>query len=152
MERKSDGGVVFRLARAEEKEEARHSGRKQKAMEVLYAKIQAEFEQEDIGTTWIDFYFYSCCVQGGSYRDSRSCFEHLGTNHRRIPKTTFSPNQIELCSFADRKRQLRRRTVSHRDIGSSQDGQELYEAVGDDLAGLEVTKYGFKSTLARLDE
>ncbi|XP_019713092.1 LOW QUALITY PROTEIN: breast cancer type 2 susceptibility protein [Hippocampus comes] len=86
MERKSDGGVVFRLARAEEEEEARHNGLKQKAMEVLYAKIQAEFEQEDI----------------------------------------------------ESKRQLRRRTVSHRDIGSLQDGQELYEAVGDDLAGLEA--------------
>ncbi|XP_051933627.1 uncharacterized protein LOC127608546 [Hippocampus zosterae] len=86
MERKSDGGVVFRLARAEEEEAARHNGRKQKAMEVLYDKIQAEFEQEDI----------------------------------------------------DSKRQLRRRSVSHRDIGSLQDGQELYEAVGDDLAGLEA--------------
>ncbi|XP_051933622.1 uncharacterized protein LOC127608541 [Hippocampus zosterae] len=86
MERKSDGGVVFRLARAEEEEAARHNGRKQKAMEVLYDKIQAEFEQEDI----------------------------------------------------DSKRRLRRRSVSHRDIGSLQDGQELYEAVGDDLAGLEA--------------
>ncbi|XP_077396969.1 breast cancer type 2 susceptibility protein isoform X2 [Festucalex cinctus] len=86
MERKSDGGVVFRSARAEEKEEARYNSHRQKAMEALYAKIQEEFEQE----------------------------------------------------VKDSKRQLRRRTVSHRDIAGLQDGQELYEAVGDDLAGVEA--------------
>ncbi|XP_061538720.1 breast cancer type 2 susceptibility protein isoform X2 [Phycodurus eques] len=86
MERKNDGGVVFRSARAEEKEAARYNSHMQKAMEFLYAKIQAEFEQED----------------------------------------------------KESKRQLARRTVSHRDIGGLQDGQELYEAVGDDLAGLEA--------------
>ncbi|XP_077422873.1 breast cancer type 2 susceptibility protein isoform X2 [Vanacampus margaritifer] len=86
MERKSDGGVVFRSARAEEKEEVRYNSHRQKAMEVLYAKIQQEFEQE----------------------------------------------------VTDSKRQLRRRTASHRDIAGLQDGQELYEAVGDDLAGFEA--------------
>lgn len=34
--------------------------------------------------------------------------------------------------------QRRRRTMSHQDISSLQDGEELYEAVGDDLAYIEV--------------
>ncbi|KAF3693199.1 Breast cancer type 2 susceptibility protein Fanconi anemia group D1 protein [Channa argus] len=46
MERKPDGGVVFRSDRAEEKEMRRYNSQKQKAMEILFAKIQAEFEQE----------------------------------------------------------------------------------------------------------
>ncbi|XP_049581198.1 breast cancer type 2 susceptibility protein isoform X2 [Syngnathus scovelli] len=86
MERKSDGGVVFRSARAEEKEEAHYNSRKQKAMEALYAKMEAELEQED----------------------------------------------------KESKLQARRRSVSHRDVKGLQDGQELYEAVGDDLAELEA--------------
>lgn len=49
MERKSDGGVVFRSVRAEEKEARQHSNRKQRAMEFLFAKIQAEFEKEGEG-------------------------------------------------------------------------------------------------------
>ncbi|XP_057695654.1 breast cancer type 2 susceptibility protein isoform X2 [Corythoichthys intestinalis] len=47
MEKTSDGGVLFRSARAEEREAVRYNGQKQKAMEALYAKIQAEVEQED---------------------------------------------------------------------------------------------------------
>ncbi|TNN86586.1 NEDD4-binding protein 2-like 2 [Liparis tanakae] len=47
MERKPGGGVVFRSVRAEEKEERRYSGLKQKAMEILSAKIQDAFEKED---------------------------------------------------------------------------------------------------------
>lgn len=49
MERKPDGGVVFRSVRAEEREDRRHNINKQKAMEVLYAKIQSEFEKEERG-------------------------------------------------------------------------------------------------------
>lgn len=49
MERKPDGGVVFRSVRAEEKEARRYNNHKQKAMEVLFAKIQAEFEKEEKG-------------------------------------------------------------------------------------------------------
>lgn len=49
MERKPDGGVVFRSVRAEEKEARRYNSHKQKAMEILFAKIQAEFEKEDKG-------------------------------------------------------------------------------------------------------
>ncbi|XP_030600423.1 breast cancer type 2 susceptibility protein [Archocentrus centrarchus] len=49
MERKPDGGVVFRSSRAEEKEARRYSSQKQKAMEILFAKIQAEFENEERG-------------------------------------------------------------------------------------------------------
>uniref|UniRef100_A0A3Q2CW94 Tower domain-containing protein n=1 Tax=Cyprinodon variegatus TaxID=28743 RepID=A0A3Q2CW94_CYPVA len=49
MERKSDGGVVFRSDRAEEKEARRFSHHKQKVMEMLFAKIQAEFEKEEEG-------------------------------------------------------------------------------------------------------
>lgn len=36
------------------------------------------------------------------------------------------------------KPQRRRRTVSRQDIASLQDGEELYEALGDDPAYLEV--------------
>lgn len=49
MERKPDGGFVFRSVRAEEKEARRYNIHKQKAMEILYAKIQAEFEKEEKG-------------------------------------------------------------------------------------------------------
>uniref|UniRef100_A0A3Q3E6E1 BRCA2 DNA repair associated n=1 Tax=Labrus bergylta TaxID=56723 RepID=A0A3Q3E6E1_9LABR len=51
MERKSEGGVVFRSVRAEEKEARRYNSNKQKAMEILFAKIQAEFEKEEKGRT-----------------------------------------------------------------------------------------------------
>lgn len=51
MERKPDGGVVFRSARAEEREERRYNMGKQKAMEALFNKIQSEFEKEDKGTS-----------------------------------------------------------------------------------------------------
>ncbi|TMS07914.1 Breast cancer type 2 susceptibility protein-like protein [Larimichthys crocea] len=87
MERKPDGGVVFRSVRAEEKEARRYNNHKQKAMEVLFAKIQAEFEKEEKGNN---------------------------------------------------KPQCRRRTISRQDIASLQDGEELYEAVGDDAAYLEA--------------
>ncbi|MED6231722.1 hypothetical protein ATANTOWER_006074 [Ataeniobius toweri] len=50
MERKSDGGVVFRSARAEEKEARRFNSHKQKAIEMLFAKVQAEFEKEEEGS------------------------------------------------------------------------------------------------------
>ncbi|XP_061136842.1 breast cancer type 2 susceptibility protein isoform X2 [Syngnathus typhle] len=86
MERKSDGGVAFRSARAEEKEQAHYNSRKQKAMEALYAKMEAELEQED----------------------------------------------------KESKLQAPRRSVSHRDVEGLQDGRELYDAVGDDLAELEA--------------
>lgn len=49
MERKPDGGVVFRSVRAEEREERRYNVGKQKAMEALFTKIQSEFEREDKG-------------------------------------------------------------------------------------------------------
>ncbi|KAM9359601.1 breast cancer type 2 susceptibility protein [Symphorus nematophorus] len=87
MERKPDGGVVFRSVRAEEKEARRYNSQKQKAMEILFAKIQAEFEKEEKG---------------------------------------------------NKKPQRRRRTISHQDIASLQDGEELYEAVGDDPAYLQA--------------
>ncbi|KAK5617764.1 hypothetical protein CRENBAI_000486 [Crenichthys baileyi] len=87
MERKSDGGVVFRSARAEEKEARRFNSHKQKAIEMLFAKVQAEFEKEEEGNI---------------------------------------------------KPQRRRQTISKQDIGNLQDGEELYEAVGDDPADLET--------------
>lgn len=40
---------MFRSVRAEEKEARRYNIHKQKAMEILYAKIQAEFEKEEKG-------------------------------------------------------------------------------------------------------
>ncbi|XP_022055850.2 breast cancer type 2 susceptibility protein isoform X2 [Acanthochromis polyacanthus] len=87
MERKPDGGVVFRSVRAEEKEARRHNNHKQKAMETLFTKIQSEFEKEDKGNN---------------------------------------------------KPQRRRQTRSRQNIASLQDGEELYEAVGDDPAYLEA--------------
>ncbi|XP_014892348.1 breast cancer type 2 susceptibility protein [Poecilia latipinna] len=87
MERKSDGGVVFRSVRAEEKEARRFNSHKQKAVELLFAKVQAEFEKEEEGSI---------------------------------------------------KRQRRRQTVGKQDIGNLQEGEDLYEAVGDDPAYLEA--------------
>lgn len=49
MERKSDGGVVFRSVRAEEMEARRYNSLKQKAMETLFARIQSDFEREENG-------------------------------------------------------------------------------------------------------
>ncbi|XP_035011350.2 breast cancer type 2 susceptibility protein homolog [Hippoglossus stenolepis] len=49
MERKPDAGVVFRSGRAEEKEERRYSSQNQKSMEILFTKIQTEFEKEQTG-------------------------------------------------------------------------------------------------------
>uniref|UniRef100_A0A3Q4IA78 BRCA2 DNA repair associated n=1 Tax=Neolamprologus brichardi TaxID=32507 RepID=A0A3Q4IA78_NEOBR len=85
MERKPDGSVVFRSSRAEEKEARRYNSHKQKAMEILFAKIQSEFENEEKG-----------------------------------------------------KDQRRRKTISHQEIANLQDGEELYEAVGDDPTYLEA--------------
>lgn len=87
MERKPDGSVVFRSSRAEEKEARRYNSHKQKAMEILFAKIQSEFENEEKGSI---------------------------------------------------KPQRRRKTISHQEIANLQDGEELYEAVGDDPAYLEA--------------
>ncbi|XP_061073752.1 breast cancer type 2 susceptibility protein [Conger conger] len=46
MEKKPGGGFVFRNNRNEEREARRHSDGKHKAMEVLFARIQAQFEKE----------------------------------------------------------------------------------------------------------
>lgn len=46
----------------------------------------------------------------------------------------------KLLSPANTKRQSRRQTMTHQSIASLQDGEELYEAVGDDPAYFEVTK------------
>uniref|UniRef100_A0A8C5ELJ8 Tower domain-containing protein n=1 Tax=Gouania willdenowi TaxID=441366 RepID=A0A8C5ELJ8_GOUWI len=88
MERTPDG-VVFRSIRAEEKEARQYNTRKHIAMEALFAKLQAEFEQEEKGRT-----------KGKSTR--------------------------------------RRQTLNRQDIASLQDGEELYEAVGDDPAHLQA--------------
>ncbi|XP_053728706.1 breast cancer type 2 susceptibility protein [Synchiropus splendidus] len=82
MERTNGGSVVFRCARAEEREARRFSTHKEKAMEVLFAKIQADFENEERAN-----------------KDSRR----------------------------------RTRPVTRRDLERLQDGEELYETVGDDL-------------------
>ncbi|XP_043975075.1 breast cancer type 2 susceptibility protein isoform X2 [Gambusia affinis] len=87
MERKSDGGVVFRSVRAEEKEARRFNSHKQKAVELLFAKVQAEFEKEEEGSI---------------------------------------------------KCQRRRQTVGKQDIGNLQEGEDLYEALGDDPVYLEA--------------
>ncbi|XP_029302084.1 breast cancer type 2 susceptibility protein [Cottoperca gobio] len=87
MERKPDGGVVFRSVRAEEKEARRYNSQKQKAMEILFAQIQTTCEKED---------------------------------------------------KANNKPQRRRQTISRQGVASLQDGEELFEAVGDDPAYLEA--------------
>ncbi|KAK6295574.1 hypothetical protein J4Q44_G00332870 [Coregonus suidteri] len=47
MAKKPDGGFVFRSGRAEEREAQRHGDTKHRAMEILFAKIQAQFEKEE---------------------------------------------------------------------------------------------------------
>ncbi|KAM3615946.1 uncharacterized protein V6R79_010079 [Siganus canaliculatus] len=86
MERKPDGSVVFRSIRAEEKEARRYNSQKQKAMESLFAKVQAEFEKQE----------------------------------------------------KDNGKRCRRRTFRREDIAALQDGEELYEAVGEDPAYMEA--------------
>jgi hypothetical protein len=49
MEKKSDGGFVFRAGRAEEREARRHGNAKHRDMEILFAKIQTQFEKEEDG-------------------------------------------------------------------------------------------------------
>lgn len=49
MERKPEGGTLFRSGRAEEKEARRYNIHKEKAMEILFDKIKAEFEKEEKG-------------------------------------------------------------------------------------------------------
>ena len=110
MERKSDGSIVFRSDRSEEKEERQYSSQKQKAMEILFAKIQAEFEKQEKGRN--DFHMLITDWNGRSFN--------------------------KLSSLDNNKPQPRRRTISRRDIASLQDVEELYEAVGDDLAYFEV--------------
>ena len=53
MEKKQDGGFVFRSGRAEERETRRFDDDKNKSMEALYAKIQSDIETEDKGTVWL---------------------------------------------------------------------------------------------------
>ncbi|XP_053564435.1 breast cancer type 2 susceptibility protein [Bombina bombina] len=48
MEKMVNGTYVFRSDRAEEKEAEKHSAKQQKNLEVLFAKIQAEFEQQEV--------------------------------------------------------------------------------------------------------
>ena len=59
MERKADGGVVFRSARAEEKEARRYNSHKQKTMEALFAKIHGEFEKEEKGRSFSIFHLWN---------------------------------------------------------------------------------------------
>uniref|UniRef100_A0A8D0HAD5 Tower domain-containing protein n=1 Tax=Sphenodon punctatus TaxID=8508 RepID=A0A8D0HAD5_SPHPU len=47
MEKMSTGSYVFRNGRAEEREAANHAETRQKTLETLFAKIQAEFEQHE---------------------------------------------------------------------------------------------------------
>lgn len=47
MEKVSVGSYVFRNCRAEEREAAKHAENRQKMLEALLAKIQAEFEKSD---------------------------------------------------------------------------------------------------------
>lgn len=121
MERKSDGGVMFRSDRAEEKEARRFSHHKQKVMEMLFAKIQAEFEKEEEGRRF-KFHFL-------------------------IAKLNILKRFNKFSPSGRAKPQRRRQTISRQDVANLQEGVELYEAVGDDPAYLEVmgtSKYTFQ--------
>ncbi|XP_069825997.1 breast cancer type 2 susceptibility protein isoform X2 [Dendropsophus ebraccatus] len=48
MEKMGNGTYVFRNERAEEREAEKHSAKKQKSLEVLYVKIQAEYEKQQV--------------------------------------------------------------------------------------------------------
>ncbi|XP_056139764.1 breast cancer type 2 susceptibility protein homolog [Lampris incognitus] len=87
MEKKPDGGFVFRCTRAEEREARRYDDSKQKAMELLFAKIQAVVEKEEKDTN---------------------------------------------------KLRGQRRSLSHQDIKSLQDGEELYQAIENDPVYVEA--------------
>uniref|UniRef100_A0AAV2LBL0 Tower domain-containing protein n=1 Tax=Knipowitschia caucasica TaxID=637954 RepID=A0AAV2LBL0_KNICA len=86
MERKVEGGLVFRSGRAEEKEARRHLQQKEKHLERLYAKIRAQFDQEE-----------------------RDGVKSKGS----------------------------RRSVRLEELSRLQEGEELYEAVGEELAEVE---------------
>lgn len=47
MEKTSAGSYVFRNSRAEEREATKHAEDKQKKLEALFAKIQAEYEKHE---------------------------------------------------------------------------------------------------------
>ncbi|CAH2225099.1 breast cancer type 2 susceptibility [Pelobates cultripes] len=51
MEKTANGLYVFRNERAEEKEAEKHSANQQKNLEILFGKIQAEFEQQEASGT-----------------------------------------------------------------------------------------------------
>ncbi|XP_072321690.1 breast cancer type 2 susceptibility protein [Eucyclogobius newberryi] len=87
MERKPDGGVVFRSGRSEEKEARRFNIHKKKHLEAMYAKIKAQFEKED---------------------------------RERLKSKTMI------------------RSVRHEELDRFQDGEELYEAVGEELSDVEA--------------
>lgn len=76
MERKPDGGVVFRSVRAEEKEARRYNSHKQKAMEILVAKIQAEFEKEEKGRNCV----FSISIKGRNGISLTDCHLQVITN------------------------------------------------------------------------
>ncbi|XP_075122091.1 breast cancer type 2 susceptibility protein [Leptodactylus fuscus] len=48
MEKMGNGTYVFRNERAEEREAERHSAKKQKSLEVLYVRIQEEYEKQQV--------------------------------------------------------------------------------------------------------
>jgi len=52
MEKRSDGGFVFRGQRAEEREARHFHDHNNRTMEALYAEIQARMEAEDTGVEW----------------------------------------------------------------------------------------------------
>ncbi|NWR51019.1 BRCA2 protein, partial [Regulus satrapa] len=51
MEKTSAGSYIFRNSRAEEREAARHAEDQQKKLEVLFAKVQAEYEKHEAERT-----------------------------------------------------------------------------------------------------
>ncbi|XP_075956176.1 breast cancer type 2 susceptibility protein isoform X2 [Anarhichas minor] len=108
MERKPDGGVVFRSVRAEEKEARRYNGLKQKAMEILFAKIQEEFEKEDKGNNKPQRGRRSISRQGvASLQGGEELYEAVGDDPAYL-EAHLSDQQLETlrayrCSLMEKK-------------------------------------------------
>lgn len=94
----------------------------------------------------------------------RSCLTRLKQNLKRKKKVRTKKQELEIinrfeiqcgvacCPFLGNRKRQRRRTIKGQNITSLQDGEELYEAVGDDPAFLEVDfhLHKAKATLIRV--
>ncbi|XP_068571096.1 breast cancer type 2 susceptibility protein [Cebidichthys violaceus] len=127
MERKPDGGVVFRSVRAEEKEARRYNGHKQKAMEILFAKIQEEFEKEDKGHNKPQRRRRSISRQGvASLQAGEELYEAVGDDPAYL-EAHLSDQQLETLRTYRRslmeKKQAELQDRYRRAVESAEDGE-----------------------------